>query len=264
MQHGEPIMTKSLIGKIAIVTGGAEGIGKGIALSLAKSGATLVIADLNEEKAISTKLEINKLSPKSAAMKVDVAKKTEIEECVTRVISEFGQVDILVNNAGIYTDDWEASLSINIMGVVNFCESTIPHMQSREYGKIINIGSMSAHAARNLGGPYPTSKAAVLRYTKGLAYELRNNNINVNAVCPGAVWTSFQKGLQAQSIENDETIIDTNLYDSFLQKYSDVIPMGRPQTTDDIGHTVEFLSSDSSKNITGQCIHVDGGAILRD
>ena len=137
-------------------------------------------------------------------------------------------------------------------------------MQSREYGKIINIGSMSAHAARNLGGPYPTSKAAVLRYTKGLAYELRNDNINVNAVCPGAVWTSFQKGLQAQSIENDKTLKDNDLYESFLQKYSDVIPMGRPQTTDDIGQTVEFLSSDSSKNITGQCIHVDGGAILRD
>ncbi len=257
-------MTESLIGKIAVVTGGAEGIGKGIALSLAKSGATLVIADLNEEKAISTNSEINKLSPKSIAIRVDVSKKNEIESCVNNVISEFGQLDILVNNAGIYTDNWETSLSINIMGVVTFCESTIPHMQSRKYGKIINIGSMSAHAARNLGGPYPTSKAAVLRYTKGLAYELRNDNINVNAVCPGAVWTSFQKGLQAQSMENDKTLIDNDLYESFLQKYTDVIPMGRPQTTDDIGQTVEFLSSDSSKNITGQCIHVDGGAILRD
>ena len=257
-------MAKSLIGKIAVVTGGAEGIGKGIALSLAKSGAILVIADLNEEKAISTNSEIKKISPKSVSIRVDVSKKNEIEKCVNNVISEFGQLDILVNNAGIFTDNWETSLSINIMGVVNFCESTIPHMQSREYGKIINIGSMSAHAARNLGGPYPTSKAAVLRYTKGLAYELRNDNINVNAVCPGAVWTSFQKGLQAQSIENDKTQKDNDLYESFLQKYSDVIPMGRPQTTDDIGQTVEFLSSDSSKNITGQCIHVDGGAILRD
>ena len=257
-------MAKSLIGKIAVVTGGAEGIGKGIALSLAKSGAILVIADLNEEKAISTNSEIKKISPKSVSIRVDVSKKNEIEKCVNNVISEFGQLDILVNNAGIFTDNWETSLSINIMGVVNFCESTIPHMQSREYGKIINIGSMSAHAARNLGGPYPTSKAAVLRYTKGLAYELRNDNINVNAVCPGAVWTSFQKGLQAQSIENDKTLKDNDLYESFLQKYSDVIPMGRPQTTDDIGQTVEFLSSDSSKNITGQCIHVDGGAILRD
>ena len=257
-------MAKSLIGKIAVVTGGAEGIGKGIALSLAKSGAILVIADLNEEKAVSTNSEIKKISPKSVAIRVDVSKKNEIESCVNNVMSEFGQLDILVNNAGIYTDNWETSLSINIMGVVNFCESTIPHMQSREYGKIINIGSMSAHAARNLGGPYPTSKAAVLRYTKGLAYELRNDNINVNAVCPGAVWTSFQKGLQAQSIENDKTLKDNDLYESFLQKYSDVIPMGRPQTTDDIGQTVEFLSSDSSKNITGQCIHVDGGAILRD
>lgn len=257
-------MAKSLIGKIAVVTGGAEGIGKGIALSLAKSGAILVIADLNEEKAVSTNSEIKNISPKSVAIRVDVSKKNEIEKCVNNVISEFGQLDILVNNAGIFTDNWETSLSINIMGVVNFCESTIPHMQSREYGKIINIGSMSAHAARNLGGPYPTSKAAVLRYTKGLAYELRNDNINVNAVCPGAVWTSFQKGLQAQSIENDKTLKDNDLYESFLQKYSDVIPMGRPQTTDDIGQTVEFLSSDSSKNITGQCIHVDGGAILRD
>ena len=179
-------------------------------------------------------------------------------------VSELGHLDILVNNAGVYTDNWETTLSINVMGVVNFCESTIPYMKSRQYGKIINIGSMSAHAARNLGGPYPTSKAAVLRYTKGLAYELRNDNINVNAVCPGAVWTSFQKGLQALSIEHDKTLIENDLYESFLQKYSAVIPMGRPQTTDDIGQTVKYLSSDSSKNITGQCIHVDGGAILRD
>ena len=257
-------MTKSLSGKIAVVTGGAEGIGKGIALSLAESGATLVIADLNEEKAISTNLEINKISPKSIPIKVNVSNKNEIKKCIENVVSEFGHLDILVNNAGVYTDNWETTLSINVMGVVNFCESTIPYMKSRQYGKIINIGSMSAHAARNLGGPYPTSKAAVLRYTKGLAYELRNDNINVNAVCPGAVWTSFQKGLQAQSIEHDKTLIENDLYESFLQKYSDVIPMGRPQTTDDIGQTVKFLSSDSSKNITGQCIHVDGGAILRD
>ena len=257
-------MSKTLIDKIAVVTGGAEGIGKGIALSLAKSGATLIIADLNEANAVSTNLEINKISPKSIPMKVDVSNKNEIEQCVQNVVSKFGQIDILVNNAGVFTDNWETTLSINVMGVVNFCELTIPHMKSRQYGKIINIGSMSAHASRNLGGPYPTSKAAVLRYTKGLAYELRRDNINVNGVCPGAVWTSFQKGLQAQSIPNDKTLIKNDLYKSFLQKYSDVIPMGRPQTTEDIGNTVEFLSSDASQNITGQCIHVDGGAILRD
>ncbi len=257
-------MGKTLIDKIAVVTGGAEGIGRGIAFSLAQSGAIVVIGDLNEEKAISTNLEINKISPKSISMKVDVSKKSDIEKCVEHIVSKFGKIDILVNNAGVFTINWETTLSINIMGVVNFCELTIPHMQSRQYGKIINIGSMSAHAARNLGGPYPTSKAAVLRYTKGLAYELRNENINVNAVCPGAVWTSFQKGLQAESIKEDKNLLEKDLYKSFLQKYADVIPMGRPQTTEDIGKTVEFLASDSSKNITGQCIHVDGGAILRD
>lgn len=257
-------MTKTLIDKIAIVTGGAEGIGRGIALSLAQSGATLIIADLNEEKSIATNLEINKISPKSIPMTVDVSKKADIEKCIKNVISKFGQIDILVNNAGVFTNNWETTLSINVMGVVNFCELTIPHMQSRQYGKIINIGSMSAHASRNLGGPYPTSKAAVLRYTKGLAYELRNENINVNGVCPGAVWTSFQKGLQAQSIKEDKNLVENDLYKSFLQKYADVIPMGRPQTTEDIGKTVEFLATDSSRNITGQCIHVDGGAILRD
>ena len=124
-------MSKTLIDKIAVVTGGAEGIGKGIAISLAKSGATLIIADLNETNAVSTNLEINKISPKSIPMKVDVSNKNEIEQCIQNVVSEFGQIDILVNNAGVFTDNWETTLSINVMGVVNFCELTIPYMKSR-------------------------------------------------------------------------------------------------------------------------------------
>ena len=102
-------MSKTLIDKIAVVTGGAEGIGKGIAISLAKSGATLIIADLNETNAVSTNLEINKISPKSIPMKVDVSNKNEIEQCVQNVVSKFGQIDILVNNAGVFTDNWETT-----------------------------------------------------------------------------------------------------------------------------------------------------------
>jgi NAD(P)-dependent dehydrogenase (short-subunit alcohol dehydrogenase family) len=137
-------------------------------------------------------------------------------------------------------------------------------MKERGYGKIVNIASMAGHAGRRWGGAYATGKAAVLRYTKGLASELASSQINVNAICPGAVWTPLQERGSLRAQDNDAELKDKDPYEVFLERYEDVIPMGRPQTVEDVGKAAAFLVSDDAANITGQCLHVDGGAILRD
>ena len=137
-------------------------------------------------------------------------------------------------------------------------------MKERRYGKIINIASMSGHAGRRAGGAYSVSKAAVLRYTKGLASELAGDGINVNAICPGAVWTGLQqRATDAEQARNPE-LAELDPLDAFYRKVPPRDPDGRPQTAEEIGKMAEFLASDDAQNVTGQCLHVDGGAILRD
>ena len=249
-------MLGDLSNKSAFVTGGGQGIGRGIALVLAQQGAKVAIADMAAEEALAVAEEIRRLGREALELEVDVTNREQVDAAVSRARDTFGQVDILVNNAGIGGRDWQAIFAVNVMGVVHCCEAVVPHMKERQYGKIITIGSQGGHAARRTGGAYPASKAAVLRYTKGLAFELATMNINVNAVCPGAVWTAIHW-------DRDDTG-DADAHQEFLDLYEGVIPMGRTQTAEDIGKAVAFLASDDAANITGQCLHVDGGVILRD
>ncbi len=124
--------------------------------------------------------------------------------------------------------------------------------------------AVAGHASRRSGGAYGVSKDAVLRYTKGLASEVAPFNINVNAVCPGAVWTPFQQGGYERRRQADPSLAERNPYQDFVERYAAVIPMKRPQEAQDIGKAVAFLASDDAGNITGQCLHIDGGAIIRD
>src|SRR5262249_30240636 len=144
------------------------------------------------------------------------------------------------------------------------CRAVAGHMKEQRYGKIVTIASIAGHAPRRLGGPYATSKAAVLRYTKGLAVELAPFNVNVNAVCPGAVWTPFQEAGTARREQADPALAALAPYDAFVEAYRPLIPLGRPQTPQDVAKAVAFLASDDASNITGQCLHVDGGAIISD
>ena len=249
-------MLADLTGKAAVVTGGGQGIGRGIALILARQGAAVAVADVTRDEPKSVAREISALGRGSVALRMDVSKQEQVEAAMASAIDAFGRVDILVNNAGIGGGDWRSTFDVNVLGVVHSCEAILPHMKERRYGKIVNIASMAGHAPRRAGGAYAVSKAAVLRYTKGAAYELAPSNINVNAVCPGAVWTAFQQSAIGQSADDP--------YEAFLERYRGVIPMGRPQSTEDVGKAVAFLASDDARNITGQCLHVDGGAILRD
>ena len=185
-------MLGDLTGKTALVTGAGSGIGAGIAAVMAKQGASVAIADRNEEWAAGVAEEIG-----GSAMTVplDVTDRASVESAVEGVISEWGVLDILVNNAGVagapgYSlegereEDWDVTYAINVKGVNFCCNAVVPHMKERRYGKIISIASMGGHAPRLMGGAYAASKAAVLRYTKGLAYELASFNINVNVICP--------------------------------------------------------------------------------
>ena len=265
-------MLGDLTGKHAIVTGSGSGIGTGIASVMASLGAYVAIADLDEEASqrISGQLKGNTM-----AIVMDVTKIQSVQQAVDQVLFEWGQIDILVNNAGVASAgsrsssgdreiDWDTTFDVNVKGVVHCCNAVIPHMKERRYGKIVSISSMSGHAPRRLGGAYAASKAAVLRYSKGLADELASFNINVNAICPGAVWTKFQEDGARATQQNDPTLSSVDPEQIFEDKYSSIIPLGRPQTPEDIGKMAAFLASDDTCNVTGQCVHVDGGVIIRD
>ena len=255
-----------LNGKVAIVTGGGSGIGKGISLVLANQGASVVIADVNIENASSVVSELESKGKKGIAISTDVSDKESIESMVNQVISEFGQIDILVNNAGVMgapdwdgkrtptDEDWDWALSINLMGVVNVSEAVSPFMKERRYGKIVNVASTAARVGG--GGPgsqYSASKAAALSFTQSNALQLAPHNINVNCICPGNVWTPMS---QKPDIRPKLT------FEEFEKTVSSSNPMGRSQTPQDMGNLTAFLVSDDSCNITGQTINIDSGGRL--
>ena len=266
-------MLGDLTGKTALVTGAGSGIGRGIAMVLAEQGASVAITDVNEEWASQVAAEIS--GARTVTIPLDVTDQGSADRAVRSVISEWGGLDILVNNAGVSSapnrkqgeereEDWDVTFAINVKGVMHCCNAAIPHMRERNYGKIVNIGSQAGHSPRRSGGAYAVSKAAVLRYTKGLANTLAPHNINVNAICPGAVWTRFQEAGALSRQRADPSLASKDLEQIFLDQYEGVIPLGRPQSPEDIGKMAAFLVSEDARNVTGQCIHVDGGVILRD
>ena len=260
-------MLADLTGKVAFITGAAQGIGRGIAVVMAKQGADVTVADIDMEAAASVVAEVEALGRRAIAVETDVTNDAMVKAAVRGATETLGPIDILINNAGLpesgveTVEEWEKLFAINLFGVVRCTNAVLPSMRERRYGKIINIASMAGHAGRRSGGPYPATKAAVLRYTKGLADEVASDNVNVNAICPGAVWTALQGRLNDLWAPDDS---ESDAHKKFLNRYENKIPMGRPQTAEDIGKMAAFLVSDDASNITGQCHHVDGGAILRD
>lgn len=267
-------MLVDLTGKTALVTGGGQGIGRGIALQLAANGADVAIADLNSEGASLVATEVTTLGRKGLPIDMDVTDKNSVEKAVADSINHFGQIDILANNAGIgrvqgktgsnFTDDWEENwntvLDINVQGIMRCSKALLPHFIERKYGKIVNTASGAgrgpiwwgpAKGPEGMASPYGPSKAAVINYTQNLASSVAAHNINVNAICPGQVWTEFH-GMNPNNASQKD-------YDNFVQKSKEVIPLGRAQTVEEIGKLVAFLSSDDASSITGQSIHIDGG-----
>jgi len=244
-----------LKGKVAIVTGGAQGIGKSIATRLAEAEANVVIADVMEEVAKSTAQEISRKGNEAISIKVDVSSLSSVEEMVKKTLDKFGRIDILVNNAGITRDglvmrmkeeDWDLVLDINLKGAFNCIKAVSPIMMKQKSGKIVNIASIVGIIGNIGQANYSASKAGLIALTKTCARELAGRRINVNAVAPGFIQTSMTERLPLQVKE----------------KLSSQIPFGEIGKPEDVASAVLFLVSEEASYITGEVIRVDGGTAM--
>ena len=239
--------------KIVIVTGSGRGIGKEIALSFAREGASLALFDLNENDLKQTKEDIDKIS-KAEYFLVNVANSKDVESAVNKVIDKFSKVDILVNNAGITRDnlilrlkeeDWDSVLSVNLKGAFNCAKTVARFMAKQRFGKVVNIASVIALMGNAGQTNYGASKAGLIGFTKSLAKELAVRGICVNAVAPGYI----------------QTAMTDKLPQNVKEKMLEMIPLKRFGSARDVAEAVLFLASDAAGYITGKVITVDGGMI---
>ena len=241
--------------KVAIVTGGAQGIGRAIGVLLAQNGADIVIADINGEQARTTAQEIESLGQKALAVQVNVSSFVEAENLGKSTVDTFGRIDILVNNAGITRDgffvrmkedEWDAVLAVNLKSVFNCSKAIIRYMTKQRAGSIINIASVVGQMGNIGQANYAASKAGVIGLSKTMAREFAPRGIKVNAVAPGFIDTDMTSGLPEKAKE------------AFLTN----IPMGRMGSPEDVAEAVLFLATDASRYITGQVINVNGGLYM--
>ena len=259
--------------KFSVVTGGGRGIGRGISLMLARNGAHVAVADVNVENAKKVAAQVADLGRRSLVVALDVTDQESTDRMVEEVIESFGRVDILVNNAGVIgaegweqrekpnEDDWDLIFEVNVKGIARVTDAIVPNMKDNRYGKIINIASIAARQGDRGNPPYAVSKSGVISLTQSQALDLAPHNINVNAICPGLLWTPmFERIINRSAVTpNPEGKSDREL---FLDRVAASIPLGREQTPDDIGNLASFLASDYACNITGQPINVSGGRFM--
>jgi 3-oxoacyl-[acyl-carrier protein] reductase len=242
--------------RVAIVTGGARGIGKAIALAFIREGARLALVDVDKAILEAAKNEIKKNKEEVIAIPCDITKTGDVKEMVDQVRKEFGRIDILVNNAGIIRrgtietiteEDWDRVIEVNLKGTFNCCKAVAGIMKQQGYGKIINISSIAGKMGDITSAPgYGPSKAGIDALTKTLARQLAQYGINVNAVAPHAIETE----MSAQwSEERRKEIIAS-------------IPLGRLGKPEDVANAVLFLTSDEASFITGEILDVNGGALM--
>jgi NAD(P)-dependent dehydrogenase (short-subunit alcohol dehydrogenase family) len=253
--------------KVAIITGGGRGIGRGIALALARNGAHIVIGDIQPETAQQVAQNITELGRQSLVFEVDVTSNREVNTLVDGTIKEFGKINILVNNAGVIKRQlvsdmkeatWDEIIAVNLKGTYICSKAVIPYLIPQKEGKIINISSIAGKRGSFGLSAYCASKFGVIGFTQSLALELAQHNITVNAICPGIIETYMWTDVLTPSIAKQD---HRSKHESW-RNVIDAIPLGRPQTPDDIGNMAVFLASDEARNITGQAINVCGGRNL--
>jgi len=261
----------NLNGQIAVVTGAGSGIGQAIARRLSLEGAAVVASDLNRNAAEKLVEELKGLGRRGLAVEADVTAKKDAERMVKRCLENFGQIDILVNNAGAGSlglivnqteEDWEKPIQVNLKGTFLCSQAAAKEMIPRKKGRIINISSVSGKSGEEFIGPYCASKFGVIGFTQALAKELARYSINVNAVCPGYIWTPMWQEMAKWLKASFPVLADKSPEEIFENRVKSVTPLRRPQTAEDIANLVAFLVSEEARNITGQAINVDGGAVM--
>ena len=261
MNSGE---ARSLKGQIAVVTGAAQGLGLGIAEQLATDGATVVLTDVQHDKAQAAADRLSAQGLQTIARSLDVTDSAAVDTLFESLVSEHGRVDLLVNNAGLgqdvqYTtevsdEQWARVIDVNLTGTFYTCRAAGRVMERQGSGAIVNLASINAHSPAALVAAYNAAKAAVVSLTKTLAVELAPYGARVNAVSPGPVYTAFNKKVMAQrsvTLGVDE--------DEMVERVRKAVPLGRWGEPTDIAEAVSFLLSPAASWITGEVLQVNGG-----
>jgi len=261
------LITLSLPGT-AIVTGGGNGIGAAIARMLAQAGAKVAVVDKDLPAAQKIADEIGGL-----AFDCDVAEKALVDQTVSLIRKQMGSVRYLINNAGIVSapgqpftenseDDWDRTFAVNVKSINNFSAALYEELIAHGDSRIVNVTSITGVIAAPFMPPYSVSKSAANGLTRVLARQFASHGVTVNAVCPGFVWSPLWKTLGTVMANASAGDQGSNAEDVFQNRIKQFVPMGRPQTPEDVASTVVFLCSDGARNITGQIIGVDGGITI--
>jgi 3-oxoacyl-[acyl-carrier protein] reductase len=242
-------------GRVALVTGASQGIGRACALALAEGGASVALMARNEEKLAAVAKEIESKGGQAAAFRMDVSNEDEVKAAFKAALERFGKIEILVNNAGMTKDmlllrmkraDWDSVIQTNLSGAFFCTQAAIGPMLKQRWGRIINITSVFGQTGQVGQANYSASKAGLIGLTMAMAREVASRNITVNAVSPGYIETAMTEGLSAE----------------LKSKVNEMIPLGRAGTDMDIAYAVRFLASDEAGYITGNVLKVNGGMLM--
>ena len=242
-------------GRVALVTGASQGIGRACALALAEGGASIALAARNEEKLGQVAKEIESQGGQAATFRMDVANEDDVKAACRAVIERFGKIDILVNNAGMTKDtllmrmkraDWESVIQTNLSGAFFCTQAVIGAMLKQRWGRIINITSVFGQTGQAGQANYAASKAGLIGFTMAMAREVASRSITVNAVAPGYI----------------ETAMTESLSQELKSKVNEMIPLGRAGSDMDVAHAVRFLASEEAGYITGHVLKVNGGMLM--
>jgi 3-oxoacyl-[acyl-carrier protein] reductase len=246
----------NLENKVAVITGGAQGIGRTVALGMARDGARVVVGDLQGEKAKSVARELQTLGTEAIAVEVNVASEASVKKLAEQTFNRFGRVDILVNDAGVYLkspvvakseEDWDKTINVNLGGNFLCVRAFVPAMRKQKSGRIISLASSIANTGAREFADYAASKAGIIGFVKALARELGPDGITVNAICPGSANTSMPR-----SHRSEEDVM------ARLR----ATPLGHVLEPEDIAGSILFLASDAAAYITGQAYNINCGSVM--